>query len=228
MSIKSKSFIFLALLLTASYAANVVDLAGVFSDYTCLKQQGYDRAIIRAYHSYGAIDLDAPNNIKLSNAAGLATDVYMFPCRGKNATMQSNQLVDFLNSLKTQTTKSAFEYQTGMIWLDIETNPSAGCSWKIGNATSNCDFIQELIKSLEARGRAVGIYASSYMWNEIFGSKDVCTVFSSYPLWYARYDGKKSFDDYYLNKFGGWTTPTLKQYAGDASVCGYKLDLSWY
>jgi len=115
-----------------------------------------------------------------------------------------------------------------MIWLDIETNPSGGCSWKIGNATSNCDFIQELIKALESRGRAVGIYASAYMWNEIFGSKEVCTAFSSYPLWYARYDGKKSFDDYYTNKFGGWAAPTMKQYAGDSVVCGFKLDVSWY
>ncbi len=66
------------------------------------------------------------------------------------------------------------------------------------------------------------------MWNQIFGSRDVCTNFASYPLWYAHYDGKKTFDDFAASKFGGWTTPTLKQYAGDALVCGYKLDLSWY
>ncbi len=113
------SFLIITLLITLSFSANVVDIAGVFNDYNCLKVQGYQRSIIRAFHSYGAIDLDAPNNIKQSNAAGLATDVYMFPCRGKNATTQANQLVDFLNSMKAQSTKSAFEYQTGMIWLDI-------------------------------------------------------------------------------------------------------------
>jgi len=96
-----------------------VDLAGKFTNYTCLKQQGYDRSIIRAYHSYGAIDTDAPSNIKLSNQAGLATDVYMFPCKGKNATFQANELVDFLNSIKEQSQASPFEYETGMIWLDI-------------------------------------------------------------------------------------------------------------
>lgn len=96
-----KNFIFLLfLLITVTFSANVIDLAGRFSNYTCLKSNGYDRTIIRAYHSYGAIDLDAPNNIKLSNAAGLSTDVYMFPCRGKNATTQSNELVDFLESMK--------------------------------------------------------------------------------------------------------------------------------
>lgn len=101
MSIKQNTLLIVTLLFSVSLAANVVDLAGVFKDYTCLKQQGYERAIIRAYHSYGAIDLDATNNIKLSNAAGLATDVYMFPCRGKSATLQVNQLVDYLNSMKS-------------------------------------------------------------------------------------------------------------------------------
>ncbi len=85
-----QTILILSVLITLAVSADVVDLAGKFSNYTCLKQQGYERSIIRAYHSYGAIDTDAPNNIKLSNAAGLATDVYMFPCRGKNATTQVN------------------------------------------------------------------------------------------------------------------------------------------
>jgi hypothetical protein len=50
-----------------SMSVDMVDLAGKFQNYTCLKEQGFDRAIIRAYHSYGAIDQDAPSNIKLSN-----------------------------------------------------------------------------------------------------------------------------------------------------------------
>ena len=54
----------------------------------CFLKNGIDQSIIRAYHSYGKIDLDAKNNIFYSNKAGLATDVYMFPCRGKNATSQ--------------------------------------------------------------------------------------------------------------------------------------------
>jgi hypothetical protein len=111
--------IFIFYILGVVFSANVIDLAGKFSNYACVKQQGYDRTIIRAYHSYGAIDLDAPNNIKLSNAAGLATDVYMFPCRGKNATVQSNELVDFLDSMVSQSEKSIYEFATGMIWIDV-------------------------------------------------------------------------------------------------------------
>lgn len=121
-----------------------------------------------------------------------------------------------------------YEFQTGTIWLDIETNPSAGCTWNQGSPESNCQYIKELITAIEARGRAVGIYASGFMWNQIMGNRDSCADFTSYPLWYAHYDGKEDFNDWPTNKFAGWTTPTMKQYSGSAVLCGIDVDLSYY
>jgi hypothetical protein len=91
--------IILACTIGAIQTAKVFDLAGNFKNFTCMKSQGFEHSIVRAYHSYGAIDVDAPGNIQQSNKAGLSTDVYMFPCRGKNATLQVNQLIDYLNSM---------------------------------------------------------------------------------------------------------------------------------
>jgi hypothetical protein len=178
-------------LLSLAHSAKVVDLYGKFDNFTCLAQQGYTLSIVRAYHSYGAIDVDAPNSIQRSNNAGLSTDVYMFPCRGKNASTQVNELVNYLEQM-TQTTGTAsrYEFTTGTIWLDVETNPSPGCTWAQGTGDSNCAYLKEVVDALEARGRSVGIYASGYMWNQIMGSKTACTSFSQYPLWYAHYDGK--------------------------------------
>jgi hypothetical protein len=45
--------------------------------------KGYEFAIIRGYHSYGAIDLNATDNLNIAYKSGLLTDVYMFPCNGK-------------------------------------------------------------------------------------------------------------------------------------------------
>jgi hypothetical protein len=219
----------LVALVILAQTAKVFDLAGSFKNYTCMKNLGYEHSIIRAYHSYGAIDTVAADNIHLSNLAGLSTDVYMFPCRGKNATLQVTELIDYLDSLmKIPGTASRYEYQTGTIWLDIETNPSSGCTWNQGTGDSNCLFVKEIITAIEAKGRAVGIYATAYMWNQIMGSKDTCDIFSKYPLWYAHYDGKENFDDWPTSKFGGWTTPTIKQFAGSAAVCGFDVDLSYY
>lgn len=74
-------------------------------------------------------------------------------------------------------------------------------------------------------GKRVGIYASTYMWNQIMGATDRCNKFMSLPLWYAHYDGVPSFTDY--KPFGGWTKPTVKQYKGTTALCGASIDLNF-
>ena len=62
-------------------------------------------------------------------AAGLQTDTYMFPCRGKNATAQVNEMIDNIPG-------NLYD----RIWIDIETNPSAGCTWSGYTSEQNCKF----------------------------------------------------------------------------------------
>lgn len=54
----------------------------------------------------------------------------MFPCRGKNASQQVDELITGL---------PANLYDT--IWVDVETNPSPNCSWANQTSASNCDFL---------------------------------------------------------------------------------------
>jgi GH25 family lysozyme M1 (1,4-beta-N-acetylmuramidase) len=82
--------------------------------------------------------------------------------------------------------------------------------------------------AIQNRGSAVGIYATAYMWNQILGDKTACPKFTNIPLWYAHYDSTQSFDDWTNNKFAGWTTPTIKQYNGDAVVCGFQMDVDYF
>jgi hypothetical protein len=42
----------------------------------------------------------------------------------------------------------------------------------------------------------------------------------------AHYDNSPSFGDF--RSFGGWTRPAIKQYVGDASLCGIGVDKNWY
>lgn len=89
---KMLSCLLVALLTVNILAANGIDiaLATSASTFTCLKNQGNSFAIIRAYRSTGSLDPNANQNLQNARAAGLATEVYMFPCRGKNATSQVN------------------------------------------------------------------------------------------------------------------------------------------
>jgi len=67
-----------------------VDVSQLFptSTYQCMKSNGYTFAIIRGYCSYGGPDANVVQGLKNAKAAGIITDIYMFPCRGKSATAQ--------------------------------------------------------------------------------------------------------------------------------------------
>ena len=173
-------------------------------------------AIPRAYKSYGAFDSNAINNVNNARAAGIPyVDVYMFPCRGKSA---SDQVSDLINNLGST--------NYGMIWLDVETNPSSGCSWASYSAASNCQYATDLANAVTSRGKKVGIYSSWSMWESIMGSRGACTGLASHDLWYAHYDNSASFSDF--TKFGGWSKPAIKQYKGDTTLCSAGVDVSFY
>jgi hypothetical protein len=49
--------------------------------FSCLKQTGYDFAIVRAFRSSGMPDYNAPQTIRNARQANFATvEAYMFPC----------------------------------------------------------------------------------------------------------------------------------------------------
>lgn len=171
--------IILALFIVQTLSVIGIDIATATSaaTFTCLKNAGNSFAIIRAYRSGGSLDANANTNLANARTAGLSTDVYMFPCRGKNATTQVNELISGI---------SGNLYST--IWIDAETNPSAGCSWSGHDAASNCNFITETVNAIKARGKTPGIYSSAVQWQNIFGSTSACASVGSVPLWYAHYD----------------------------------------
>ncbi len=210
--------IIVASLLVAALCTTGVDVSQPFatSVWQCMKTNGVSFAVIRAYCSFGGIDTHAVTGLQNAHAAGIAhIDAYMFPCRGKSGTAQVNEMFSGIpNNLFS------------MVWLDIETNPSTGCSWSGHDAASNCAFIQELVNAVKAKGKSVGIYSSVYMWESIVGSKGACTGVGNVPLWYAHYDNSPSFSDF--SAFGGWTKPSIKQYKGDTTLCGAGVDMNWY
>jgi hypothetical protein len=81
-----------ALFVVQTFAVSGIDIANPTSaaTFTCLKNQGNTFAIVRAYRSTGTLDPNGNSNLQNARTAGLSTDVYMFPCRGKNATTQVN------------------------------------------------------------------------------------------------------------------------------------------
>jgi hypothetical protein len=194
-----------------------VDVSQLFptSAYQCLKSNGYGFTIVRAYCSFGGVDHNAVQSLTNAKAAGMITDVYLFPCRSKNPATQVDEMMAAV---------PANLY--GMVWIDVETNESPGCSWAGHDSNSNCQFLADLIARIKSHGKNLGIYATAYMWQSIFGSRNACPSVASQQLWYAHYDGSASFSDF--SAFGGWTKPTIKQFQGTNSLCGASIDKNYY
>jgi hypothetical protein len=107
-----KSLFILGLVLLAALprveAVLGVDVSQLFptSTYQCMKSNGYTFAIIRGYCSYGGPDHNAVQNLNNARAAGLITDIYMFPCRGKISSK--------LKSMKCSQQSKIQDYGTGL------------------------------------------------------------------------------------------------------------------
>ena len=194
------SAIIAALCATTVLATKGVDYSTALSvsTHSCFKSSGITFAIPRAYMSYGAFDSNGRTNVANARAAGIPyVDIYMFPCRGKSASTQVNELINGMGSSNY-----------GMIWLDIENNPSSGCSWTQASGSSNCQYVTDLVNAVKSHGKTPGIYSSYYMWEDIMGGAGNCGGLGSVPLWYAHYDNSPSFSDF--RSFGGWSKPNIK------------------
>jgi hypothetical protein len=206
-----------AVSLPAARGAYGGDVSVLYSagTYSCAKDNGWSFMSARSYHSYGGVDPNGRTNVENAKAGGISyTDVYHFPCYG--GVSASQQVQDDYNALSG----SGF----GMMWFDIETNPSSGCVWS-GDKSANCQFMGDLISAGSSLGIHMGVYSSEYMWGSIMGD---CTVGADHGigLWYAHYDNNPSFSDF--SGFGGWTKPNIKQYWDSVSFCSISADADWY
>ena len=105
--------------------------------------------------------------------------------------------------------------------MDIE---ASGSGWS-GDVDANHAWLVEAINQASSMigSSRVGIYSSAYGWSVAMGGYADLTQF---PIWYAHYDGSASFSDF--SSFGGWGSPAMKQFQGDATVCGFGVDLNWW
>lgn len=182
----------------------------------CFVKEGYTFLVTRAYKSYGAFDSGAVTTLANAKNAGMTdAGVYLFPCIGTTKSPQT-QVNEMIQGLHAST--------YNRIWIDVETNQSPNCGWT-KDTTFNCNFLRQMVSAVKSAGKEVGIYASHYMWGNIFGSVTNCPDFTGVPLWYPHYDHVQSFADF--QAFGSWKTPNIKQYAGTTNMCGGSVDLNF-
>jgi len=200
-----------------SWSGKGVDVSDLCSasGFSCLKNQGYNYAVIRAWRSSGTWDPQCSTNINNAISAGMnPVDVYMFPRPlGASGASQANALWSNLKKTKF----------SGTIWFDVEQESPY---WS--TQSKNQAFFNDVVHTLQGLGANVGIYTSKSQWTEIMGSS--FSGGANLPLWYSHYDNVASFSDWSkstIGSYGGWHSPTIKQYMGDKSACGCNTDFNW-
>jgi len=181
------------------------------SQIQCYVGEGYTYAIIEVFDGGMGANSNIANCVSAATSGGMTTvDVYGFFCPNCNGNTPDTAISAVQSALNGVT--------VGTLWVDVEQ--CEGCWDTLDN---NCGFVQQIVAAAEGAGMTVGIYSSEYEWAQTVGES--CDSFSSLPLWYAHYDGEANFNDGAYN-FGGWTSPTMKQY-NDQGPCALSVDVNY-
>ncbi|CAJ0583131.1 unnamed protein product, partial [Mesorhabditis spiculigera] len=185
-------FVLLSALVAAAVATDGWDgIQAVSADgFKCLANNGYSFFIARVWESVGNFDTTGIQNIKNARAAGWNdVDGYIFPCLRSGCAPPANQIEATVNKLNAEGA------QFGMLWLDLER-----FEWP-ADRNANRNYISALGNQLDAMHINWGIYTNYNNWEAIVGAD--WAQWSSKPLWWATYDGRKDMADF--KPFGGWT-----------------------
>lgn len=188
--------------------------------------------IIRAFRSVGELDVNAPATIKAAYNSGIYDlHAYLFPCVSTSSYAVANSIIC---PSPTEQVMSTLEYldendisvigysnsadgddkpQIRVIWLDIEDEDPA--KYYDVDPLVNQAIISEMLTALETVKVSAGIYTTKTYWTKVMGD---ALGYSSYPLWYPRYDGVDSLD--FFTPFAGWEEVLIKQTGGDVGYCG--------
>jgi hypothetical protein len=208
--------------MSGSYGPDVSTPLSVKQWQSLISGRSATFGVVRCYQSDGKVDPNAPATVLNGWAAGLASvDVYHFPDCTTDAATQVQGAVSALRQAGAR---------FGRYWLDVELSKSSEgtydnpSKWSTTDPQANAAFLSDLIAAADSLGLSVGIYTSACSWSLCMGDS---SSFAEYPLWYAQYEtpAQASFDDF--KPFGGWTAPTMKQFAGDESYEGICYDGNW-
>jgi len=224
--------------LLAPRAANLlgfdISASRTKSFFTCMRNNGYKKVVIRAYIQGcargGEVDsafLTSYNNAK---AAGFSApndiDAYMFPCTGTQASHACKPIQTQINELLDMIKKN--KVLVHRLWLDVEPTrtPKDPCNaWNL-SPSANLNLAKQWTAALRKTGLKWGIYGNPGQWTGMFPSKS-SDIGSDLPLWVVIDDNKSGVSSVSQGQLmGGWKLSNVhgKQFLLDTTACSGSID----
>ena len=116
------------------------------------------------------LDLSVRDTLIYSKKAGLRTELFMRPCRGKPAKAQIDIII-----------LAVAEEYYDKLWLYLMPNPNRDCEWGADHS-ANCNYIHSMLAAVKYFNQDAGIYTSAAFYKKILGEYK-CDL-SEYPLIY--------------------------------------------
>jgi len=180
------------------------------STWECIAEGGVEFASIQAWDC-NDFNENLIANVKNALAGGITVvDIYLFissQCNYDSASI----IAQVQQAFPGQQPKRTF-------WFDIEQ--CTGC-WT--DISDNMAYMTTATQEATSLGIEWGIFSSSTEWSQVMGNQDWKT--GGY-LWYTDLDGQENYNDGGYS-FGGFTSASRKQYAGNVNLCNINVNLDW-
>jgi lysozyme len=210
---------------TGSMVSGVdLEVTGASPDWTTAKADGTSFAIIKATQGTSYTSSGFAASWAAMKSEGMTRGAYHFFDPTVSGTDQANYFLGVMGTLEAGDLPPT---------LDIEcptSNNEPDSDDCLGNGTSGdatgaqiTQYMNEWISTVKA---ATGVNPMVYSFGSYFSGDGVTTTgLEDYPLWLADYSGNSCF-----NVYSPWTTATIWQYAGCASVSGipYSVDNDYF
>jgi len=188
---------------------------------SCLKNASYAITFVEVYspENGGQPNGNAKNSIVNAHNAKVGVEIYVQPNVSFATAKTPEQQFDAMKK-HLQDNRISF----GAVWLVV----SQPTSWS-NNTQTNIQFINSYLGKARAAKHYVGIRTSWYDWYLITNQYAGVQNNGSVMLWYWNTLGigptavtDRDFSDF--RQFGGWRSPTVKQYGIVEEVCGVPVN----
>lgn len=102
----------------------------------------------------------------------------------------------------------------GIVWFNV----LKGDFLWFDSLENRLRYLEDLVKTCANYNIKAGISTSPEDWEGAMGDLSVTSSFlTTLPIWYDDHTTNQNFEGY--THFGGWGTPTMKEYLTDQSLC---------
>jgi hypothetical protein len=204
------------------------------SDFDCMVDNGYSFFIQRGFVTWqtqhhgieNSVDPNVCVHLHEANRAGLDVQgVYVQPWPRYGVNYGTA-----VTSLKRHLLNNCGTYADVPVYLSVMDNDHIGYGWR-DSYEVNRHWIEGFLTTCKEYFQSCGVLSTRAVWTTLFHTSTYTnsSVFDGVSVWYSDDGSKPNFKDFREEdvSFGGWSTPSMKQFERQNDVCGFVVGSDW-